>query len=223
MGDMSEAYTEARERIAAIAEELSDDDLQASVPACPAWTATDVISHLAGIAVDTMAGVIEGAGSEAYTSRQVEARKGKDVGAVIEEWREAKLETILDGLHPAIAGGIIGDLFTHEQDFRGAVGRPGGHDSKAFEIALDSYTRFLGRRIKEAGLPALTVEAAGTSWVAGKGDPVGTVSGEPFELLRCLTGRRTLDEIRALGWSTDPDPYLKIFAMYGIPDASLSE
>jgi uncharacterized protein (TIGR03083 family) len=223
MGEMSGAYVDSREAIAALAAELSDDELRAPVPACPGWTAKDVISHLSGIAVDTMSGVIEGAGSEEYTSRQVEARKDKDASAIIEEWRAAKLETILDGLHPAITGGIIGDLFTHEQDFRGAVGRPGGRDSKAFEIALDSYTRFLGRRIKEAGLPALTVEAGGKSWVAGKGDPVGTVSGEPFELLRCLTGRRTLDEIRALDWSTDPEPYLKVFTMYGLPDSSLSE
>jgi uncharacterized protein (TIGR03083 family) len=220
---MSEAYVEARERIAEMAIALSEEDLQAGVPACPGWTAKDLVSHLAGIATDTMSGVIENAGSEAYTSRQVDERKHKDIAAIVDEWRAAKLETILDGLHPAIAGGIIGDLFTHEQDFRGAVGTPGGRDSTAFEIALDSYTRFFGRRIKEAGLPALEVKAGDRSWVAGKGDPVGTVSGEPFELLRGLTGRRTLDEVRALEWSTDPEPYLKVFSMYGQPDASLSE
>jgi uncharacterized protein (TIGR03083 family) len=223
MGEMSDAYVEGRERIAEIALALSDDELKRDVPACPGWTAKDVVSHLTGIAVDTMSGVIEGAGSDEYTSRQVDQRKDKEIAAIVDEWRAANLESILDGVHPAIAGGIIGDLFTHEQDFRGAVGQPGGRDSKAFEVALDSYTRFLGRRIKEAGLPALEVRAGDRSWVAGKGDPAGTVSGEPFEILRSLTGRRTLDEIRDLDWSTDPEPYLKTFSMYGLPDASLAE
>jgi uncharacterized protein (TIGR03083 family) len=223
MGEMSEAYVGSREAIAEIATALSDEELQTAVPACPGWTAKDLVSHLTGIATDTMSGVIEGAGSEAYTSRQVEERKDKDIQAIVEEWRATKFEDILDGLHPAITGGIIGDLFTHEQDFRGALGRPGGRDSKAFEISLDSHIRFLGRRIKEAGLPALEVKAGDLTSVAGKGDPAGSVSGEPFELLRAITGRRTLDEIRSLDWSTDPEPYLKVFTMYGLPDASLSE
>ena len=33
----------------------------------------------------------------------------------------------------------------------------------------------------------------------------------PFELLHALTGRRSRAQIRSLGWSIDPEPYLDTF------------
>ena len=223
MSQPSVAYAEARERVAELMSELPEEDLTRIVPACPDWTTKDLLAHVSAIAVDTSEGNIEGAGSDEWTSRQIDERKDRSVDDLLAEWRSSSIESVLDSVHPAIAGGIIGDLVTHEQDLRGAIGAPGGRDSDAFEMALDSFVRFFGRRIKEAALPPLEVRAEDRVWNLGKGDPVGSLTADPFELLRGVTGRRTLDQVRSLDWSLDPEPYLAVFSMYGIPEEPLPE
>jgi hypothetical protein len=49
------------------------------------------------------------------------------------------------------------------------------------------------------------------------------VTAEPFELARLLAGRRTLDEIRALHWAGDAEPYLPLMSAYGIAREPLGE
>ena len=223
MTQPSAAYAAARDRVAELMTSLPDEDLTRNVPACPAWTTKDLLAHVVAIATDTSEGNIEGAGSDEWTDRQIDERKDKSVDQLIAEWRSSSIEAILDAVHPAIAGGIIGDLVTHEQDLRGALDAPGGTDSDAFEMALDSYVRFFGRRIKEARLPPLEVRAGDKIWQLGKGEPEVTLKTEPFELLRGVTGRRTLAQVRSFDWSGDPEPYLKVFSMYGIPEEPLPE
>ena len=225
MAEYADAYREGRERVVELMTSISDNELTREVPACPGWQTRDLLAHLVGICTDTNAGNIEGAGSEEYTSRQVNERKDRSVDEIVAEWNEQApaFEQMLDSIHPAISGGIIGDLVTHEQDARGAVDKAGGRDGLAFELALDSQVRFFGRRIKEAKLPTLLVRAGGKEWAAGKEEVVGTLEADPFELIRGLTGRRTHGQIRALGWSIDPGPYLPVFSMYGLPGSDLHE
>ena len=225
MATYSATYKEARERVCELMTSLSDDELQRDVPTCPGWKTRDVLAHLVGICTDTLSGKIEGAGSEEYTSRQITERKDASVADMVAEWDEhaPAFEEMLDSIHPAISGGILGDLVTHEQDARGAVGKAGGRDGESFETALDSHVRFLGRRIKEAKLPTLEVRAGDKQWVAGKEEVSGSVEAEPFELLRALTGRRTHDQIRSFSWSVDPGPYLPVFSMYGLPGSDIEE
>lgn len=225
MLEYGDAYREGRGRIVELMTSLTDDELTREVPACPGWQTRDLLAHLAGICTDTLAGNIEGAGSEEYTSRQVNERKDRSVDEMVAEWNEQApaFEKMIDDIHPAISGGIIGDLVTHEQDARGAVDRVGGRDGLAFDLALDSQVRFFGRRIKESKLPTLEVRAAGKSWVAGKEEVSGTLEADAFELLRGLTGRRTHNQVRAFAWSVDPGPYLPVFSMYGLPGSDLYE
>lgn len=225
MANYSETYKEARQRVCELMTSLSEDELQREVPACPGWETRDVLAHLVGICSDTADGKIEGAGSDEYTSRQIAERKDRSVTEMVAEWSEraGPFEEMLDSIHPAISGGIVGDLVTHEQDARGALGKAGGREGPAFDAALDSQVRFFGRRIKEAKLPTLEVRAGGKTWVAGKEEVSGSVEADPFELLRGLTGRRTHAQIRAFAWSVDPGPYLPIFSMYGLPGSDIEE
>lgn len=225
MGEYGQAYREARERVSELMTSLSDDELQREVPTCPGWKARDVLAHVVGIAADTADGNIEGAGSDEYTARQIAERKDRSVSDMVAEWNERApaFEQMLDTIHPAIAGGIVGDLVTHEQDARGAVGRVGGRDGLAFDLALDSQVRFFGRRIKESKLPTLEVRAGDKTWVAGKEEVSGSVEADAFELLRSLTGRRTHNQVRSFSWSVDPGPYLPIFSMYGLPGSDIQE
>jgi uncharacterized protein (TIGR03083 family) len=224
-GHFGSAYRETRERVTELITSLSDEELERMVPACPEWSVKDLFGHLAAIATDVVEGRWDGGGSPEWTARQIEERKQRRVEEIAHEWAEsgAQLEGGLDGLHPAVGGGLNGDAVTHEQDARGAVRRPGGTDSAGFAIALDSYTRFFGKRLKNAGMPAVEVKAGDKAWVAGNGDPMISVAAEPFEMLRSLTGRRTREQVLALAWSGDPEPYLDLFSMYGTPEDELEE
>ena len=223
--DLGVAYEESRQRFMVLVADLSPDQLAVVVPACPEWTVKDLVAHVIGIASDTASGNVAGVGTAQWTEAQVSARKDHSLEALMAEWATVgpNVAGALQYLHPAMAGAMIGDLVTHEQDARGALAAPGGRDAAAAAIALNTYVRFLGRRLKDAELPALRVESGDLTWDIGNGEPQTTVKGEPFELLRSLTGRRTTEQIRALEWSGDPGPYLEVFSMYGVPEAPLDE
>jgi uncharacterized protein (TIGR03083 family) len=225
MPDFKAALTDSRLRVVELSKGLSDVDLGRMVPACPAWTVKDLIGHLVGLSKDITTGNLEGLGSNSWTSAQIEAAKEKTVEELLVEWDEiaTMIEDAIELVHPAMAGALIGDLVTHEHDLRGALERPGERDSSGVEVALDSYARFFGRRIKNEGLAALELWAGDQNWQLGYEAPRRSVSGPPFEMLRALTGRRTHEEIRAFDWSHDAEPYVALFSMYGSPQESLNE
>ena len=47
--------------------------------------------------------------------------------------------------------------------------------------------------------------------------------GDRFELLRALTGRRTVQEITSLAWTGDVKPYIELVPNYPVTRNSLSE
>lgn len=223
--DFGSAYGGGRSRISDLALGSSDEDLATQVPACPAWSVQDLVAHVTGIAADMLTGNVAAAGSEEWTQAQITARRDKSIREILDEWHDAALqvEGVLAHIHPAAAGATVGDLITHEHDLRGALARPGARDSDGVEIALDTYVRWLGRRIREAGLPTIEVHSDGRSWRAGKEEPVGSVTAPAFNLLRALTGRRTREEVGGLDWSIDPAAYGDVFSAYGHPERPLDE
>ncbi len=225
MPDYAAEYRAAHERICALVRAADDDELSRKVPGCPAWSAKDLVAHLVGVAADSLSANIEDMGGREWTTQQVASRREHTVADLIEEWRGhvERLETGLNDIHPALAGGLIGDVITHEQDLRGALDRPGARDEATLELAIYTYMRFFGTRVKKAGLPAVELRTDGNSWVAGAGEPGAAVTAEPFELLRALTGRRTRDQVRAMKWEGDPEPYVDVFANYPYTKSELPE
>ena len=114
-------YHDVRERLIALVGTLDDAQLGAPVPACPQWHVRDVIAHLAGVCDDALTGHMEGAPGEAWTARQVEARRDASVADLLAAWaRDAAPFERLPLPFQAVA-----DVASHEQDIRGAVDRPG--------------------------------------------------------------------------------------------------
>ncbi len=225
MSGFGSAYKGARKRIGELASGLPEKRLSEHVPACPEWSVKDLVAHVAGIASDMLQGDVADAGKPEWTKAQIAARRKRSIGEILAEWDETgpQVEAALEYLHPAAAGAAVGDVVTHEHDLRGAISQPGARDSDGVAVALDSYVRWLGRRIRDRGLPTLEVRAPERSWHAGKETPAGYVAGPQFELLRALTGRRTKDQIRHLEWSVDPSPYLDVFSSYDLPDEEPNE
>lgn len=232
--DAAELYALERRRLVELVRDAGPDAAGTTVPASPAWTVKDVIAHLCGIAADTVAGRVEGVGSDAWTAAQVDARRERDLDDVVSEWdeRAPAFEDLLRALPPHIGASAIGDLVTHAHDVRGALHRPGDRDGEAVGLATDYYVERFRRRAAKRGAPPLRLEAGRREWLvegtgAGAaltaGEGVATARTDAFELLRALTGRRTPAQIRAWDWSEDPSPWIDLLSSYGTPEAPLDE
>jgi uncharacterized protein (TIGR03083 family) len=225
MTDYGMLYGATRERLGSLVRDLDDTSAATPVPACPGWTVHDVVAHLAGTVTDVLAGNLDGVGGDAWTGAQVAARRDVAVAELVDEWDKgsAQFEDGLRAMGGAMAATAVSDVFQHEQDVRSALDRQGGRDHDVMLTIVESYVPGLARRIGGAGLGALRIEAGAHGFTAGDGDPVATARAEPFELVRALGGRRTVDEIRALAWEGDAAAYAPIFSNYGIPERSIDE
>jgi hypothetical protein len=82
---------------------------------------------------------------------------------------------MLNGIGEPI-GQMVFDAWTHEQDVRGALGEPGAREGADVDIAWDWF-----------------VAATDST-----GERLATVRASRYELLRAVTGRRSLAQVRAL-------------------------
>jgi len=62
-------------------------------------------------------------------------------------------------------------------------------------------------------------------WDIGHEDPIASVRATSFELMRAIGGRRTKGEMRAMGWTGDPEPFLDhmVLPHLGVRESSLGE
>lgn len=212
--ELGTAYRDTRLRITGLVTAPGVDPAT-PVPATPEWTVKDVVAHLAGVCGDILAGNLEGVTTEPWTAAQVEARRDRNLDELVAEWEKAsaEIEPIVDVFPGRSGQQFVMDVVTHEHDLRNALGRPGERDSAPASIAVDfAVGSWLHYGVKAAGLPAIVVDAGERQWTAGEGDPAVTLRTEPFELMRAVTGRRSIEQIRSMDWTGDPEPYLQTFA-----------
>lgn len=222
--DLQAAYRSIREGLRRDLEGLGPEAETTRVPATPDWTVKDVVAHVAGILADAKAGNLEGAGTDAWTAKQVDDRRDCSLAEVLDEWDAlgAELEPAMPDFPEEAVASLIGDAFTHEQDVRGAVGAPGNRDSDAFHVAYDFYVDQLDGRLQEADL-ALRLRAGAEERVLGEGEAAATLSAPPFEVLRGITGRRSADQVRAWDWEGDVDAVLEHLPNYPMRAEPLEE
>ncbi len=213
---MGAAYADGRRRVTDLLR--STDDLEATgrtpVPACPGWTVADVVGHLTGICADVLAGNMDGVATEPWTDTQVAARRPTPLDDVLAEWSEIapKVESLAGGFGEA-GGQWVGDFVTHEHDVRGALGRPGARDSDAVRVGLGFMVPGYLAAVSQRSLPTLAVVVDDERWTSDEtSPPAATLAAPPFEVMRSLTGRRSADQVRALPWAGDADPYLPALA-----------
>jgi uncharacterized protein (TIGR03083 family) len=212
--DIADRYVDARARILDIARGMSKDDLAVTVPGTPKWTLHNLLSHLAGVTADFAAGRLEGAGSDAWTQRQVDARTDHTLDQLLEEW-----DNCVGGVESATRAGqvpspIAFDILTHESDIRGALGIEVTADPLARHFIADGFgARAIGVAAG-AGLPPLQMTATDSDWSIG--EPGGVTAAAPeAEWTRALTGRRSNAQVARFDWSDDPAPYLDLLSPFG--------
>jgi uncharacterized protein (TIGR03083 family) len=225
MGEMAEVYEAGRIRVRGMALSATIEETQQMVPACPDWSVKDLFAHVVGVGEDTASMNVGAAGSEEWTQSQIDRRRDLSAQEIDAEWEQLapKIAGALDAIPPGAGAALVGDLITHELDMKGALGRDKGPDERGLMVSLERYAKFFGKRVKDAGLPAVAVHAGGETWVAGIGDPGLSLTADRVDLLRALTGRRTEQEVRSFDWSGDPTPYVSLISNYGMPEESLGE
>jgi hypothetical protein len=185
----------------------------------------DLLSHMVGLGADVVAGDEPDDHNEAWTQKQVDRRRDRDVAALVDEWR-AVAEPLRawmreHGTRP------LGDVVIHEQDLRGALGEPGGQDTPGLAAIRDVFAGRFAARLSEVGGLA-PIALVGTSWrwcSSGTAEDAAVeVRATDFDLARALMSRRSADQLRARTVRGDVEPYLAVFAVLGdLPAVDLSE
>ena len=123
-------WTRAQRRVIEVVEGLSAEQAEVRVPACPDWRVRDLFAHMVGLGVDVVDGDEPDDHNAAWTERQVRQRRDHDLAALIAEW-ESVAEPLREWMR---ANGIrpLGDVIIHEQDLRGALGRPAARTPPAW-------------------------------------------------------------------------------------------
>ncbi|MBR8743762.1 maleylpyruvate isomerase N-terminal domain-containing protein [Nocardiopsis sp. MG754419] len=226
--DPARIYQQAQQRLVALAGDLDEAALTTVVPACPDWDVRGTYAHMAGLCVEVVQGLVTPPASDEVTARQVADRAGVGIDRIIEEWvrgTPALLELMSAGTRMRYTLPAL-DTWHHENDIRGALGlEPRGDDADL----LAGFVLGGLARAWSADRPSVRVRATDTghAWYLGEGDGQSaradlTLDASAFELARAVTGRRSLDQIRALDWSGDPAPVVPLLSALPAPERDLA-
>jgi uncharacterized protein (TIGR03083 family) len=204
--DLSSWYRSARQRVGDLATaDGLDPDLR--VPATPAWSVSNVVAHLAGIASDATSGNMAGAPSDEWTAAHIARGAGKSVAELVAEWSETgpMFEGFLATPAGMNAAAAVMDVHCHEADLRHALGLALDVPGDFLEWAGASMRDRFHSQVDEAGLAAIDVQLSDVEWFRGR------------------LGRRTEAEVRAYPWSSDPSAHIDTFFIFGPREQSLGE
>jgi uncharacterized protein (TIGR03083 family) len=212
VGEVGGAYAMCRARIGGLTAGLDEAAAGAPVPTCPDWTVHDVVAHVTGVVADVLAGKLDGVATDPWTAAQVAARRDRPVADILAEWDEnaPAFEALLDDVGDP-GRQAVADVATHEHDIRLALGRPGARDSAAVLIGHGFLAPLFVQEAAERGTPLRLVTAGGATYGAAAAPGL---AGDPFQLLRAISGRRSLDQLREMPWDGDPEPAFGAFT-YG--------
>lgn len=206
-------YRGQREELCALFASLDEQQLQTAVPGSPTWVVRDVLAHLVGVTADFCSGTLEGAGTPPWTQAQVDARRDKTVPEMVEEWskRGVGFEEAMPQMGFFRVASVY-DVTLHGDDVREALRMPLG-TSPTHAWVLDGIIDLAAKRAK--GVGTLVLHSEGNSGTIGEGEPTAELRmDDRGEVARVFGGRRTDDQIRALDWTGDPEPWLPVLPLF---------
>ena len=225
---VAEHYNRGRHVLTELAVDLTPEQAATPVPACPGWTVKDVYAHLAGGAADVLAGNLEGLATPPWTAKHVADRSDHSLNQILAEWAKTgpKLEEALRAIGDAGTERIVVDVWSHEQDVRGAVGKPGSRDVPRLAFMVDFGLTGFGKGWP-AELPTVEVTSESGRWVLGEGAPAVRLAASDYEIGRALIGRRSRAQYLALDWSPADEgvvgPIVDHLHVFPFPESDLLE
>jgi uncharacterized protein (TIGR03083 family) len=215
MTDYAQIYGALRERVSDLVRDADEEQLERLAPAAPEWRVRDLVAHLSGITADINAGNLDGVATDAWTARQVTARRDWSIDRLLDEWdtEAAKVEGNMPSMPEVAVGQMTFDAATHEHDIRGALEAPGARDSDAVTIGFDWGVHAISGMVDHADA-TLCIETETGRHTTGTGTRQIGVRADRFELFRAMTGRRSLDQLRHLGWEGEAAPELLVLGIF---------
>ena len=209
-------WADGQRTMSALGRTLDAADGERPVPACPAWTVREVFAHQAGVAADLLALRLEGITTEPWTARQVDERAERSLDEILDEW-DADAPRLVEMLRPMeddVDPRLVLDVWTHGQDVRHAVGRPGERSGPVVDFVVEQVRDFVEEQFTDAGLDPIRIDC-------GDGRTVAAVRVDPYEFVRAVVGRRSADQVAEWAWSVpDPSPYVEVMPAFALrPDA----
>jgi hypothetical protein len=218
--ELLDAYRAVRDRICAIATELSPAELALTVPSCPEWTVHDLIAHNMALPAAIGRGDLPDGDLQAWLDGLVDARRGQPVTELVAEW--ATLDEVVGGVLSATPV-LLDDLATHEHDLRSAVGRP-DHAALEADLVVPAALHTLLDGLAAADVGSIVIEAPEGTWQSHDAEPGWTIRASAWEGFRAVGSRRTVDELRTLGGSGDVEAFIPVLdAHLALPTTSLRE
>ena len=218
------AYRALRSRVSELVRAADPTALDGMAAATPEWRVRDILAHMAGVNTDIVNGNLNGVASDAWTDTQVATRRAWAVEDLLTEWETngSAVEENAAMLGSA-AGQWVYDACTHEHDIRQALGAPGARDSDAVAIGFEWGTNVLARGLDGQGVPGLVLETDGGSKAVGTAEPRAAVRVDRFEVIRAMTGRRSVAQMEAYGWDGPPQAAHLVLAIFTPRAADLVE
>ncbi len=175
------SYIELRGRVVTLLRTVAQREAKEIVPTTPEWTFADLAAHIVGVPEDILSGQMEGAGSDAWTAVQVERHQGETLAQLADHLvATGSIDAILPNIPQPHLSQFLMDAVNHEQDLYLTLGRITARDSDAVHAGL--------------GYMLNVVHAVSPELATALADSLLT----PWELLRTLSGRRTVEQIRAI-------------------------
>ena len=221
MTDLVPIYDATRARMLELARDVGPDALDVTVPACPDWSARQLLAHCVSMPAAIAAGDLPTGDLDAWIDRIGAARADRTLDELAEEWMS------VDGTIAAMVGGggavLFDDLVVHEHDLRGALGRP-DHNALAPDVSVRRSLDACVPELERRGLGAIEVRTDEGTWRSHDAPTGWTLDTTPWEAVRVLYSRRTTDELRAIGGSDDIDSYIALLDDHlPLPRMSLGE
>ena len=208
--DNAASYERAHKRVLTL---VNEQVAGVDVPTCPGWTVKDVVAHLAGFFSAYRLGDPKEAFGPEWGDREVRARQDRSLDECLTEWQES-LADPGDLFESRFGPVAVADVLAHEQDIRTALDKPGARGDENIVSAIEMGLSFLDKKVESEGLEAFRVVTPDVAHTVGQGEPAATLQTSTFELFRALHGRRTVDQVRAMNWDSDPDRWMSVFFLF---------
>ena len=221
MTELFPAYDATRTRMLELARTAGSDALGTTVPACPDWTALQLITHCVSMPAALGAGDFPSGDINEWIDKILTDRSGRSLDELSEEWVGAN-----DTIAGMVNGGgavLFDDLVVHEHDLRAALGIP-DHSALDATISVPRSLDSCVSALEEARLGSIEVRSGSDVWRSHDAEPGWVLEVSPWEAVRVLYSRRTANELRAIGGSDNIEAYIAVLGAHlPLPVVSLNE
>lgn len=203
MAASGDVYLSAIGRVSARVRSWSVADEATAIPACPGWSARDLVAHLAGGAADHEVGRLDGFPGPSWTSRHIRERASRPIRDVHAELLDLAARTAARCDQRPEGPNSSWDAYVHERDLAAAFdGQCQSLDEDGHRLLRDIGTFLAERAPFEVELRR--VGQAVHITVADRQVHLATVAAPA--VFRAMTGRGTPAEIGNWEWAPTPPP-----------------